>query len=225
MTPSTVPVLAVYALRKGADEARFRELLARHHLTLAQEKLTAVRAPNVMRSGNCFVEQVEWNSPESAETAHTNPKVKAIWGLMAELVDFIPLAQLPNADKPFAHFSREKPDLGGPNQFSDWMISAKDYAKQTEFYAKAFDLVETQKSDDFTMLCDTGSSNNFCITNGTSVDKPGPSFYVRDVEAETARLLGLGAKLIRSWSYSVMKGANLADPEGNEFMIFKTIKE
>jgi hypothetical protein len=66
-------VIAVYCLRNPKDEQALRGMLAQHHTCLIHEGLACVRRPQVLKTGNYFLEYVEWKSKESAASAHTNP--------------------------------------------------------------------------------------------------------------------------------------------------------
>ena len=60
----------------------------------------------IMRSndGRTFVEIFEWANAEAAHDAHTNEHVGPVWEAMAEVADFMTLADVAEATKQFPHF-------------------------------------------------------------------------------------------------------------------------
>jgi hypothetical protein len=99
-------VIAVYRAKAG-KEAELASLIERHVPVLRAEGLASEREVVVMRSpkDGTFMEVFEWSSREAAQAAHTNEQVGAHWGAMAEVADFLTLADLPEAVDRFPHFS------------------------------------------------------------------------------------------------------------------------
>ncbi len=99
-------VQAVYRAKPGkVDE--LVALIEKHEPALRASGLVTERPFTVMRSrdGSTFIEVFEWVSSEAAHDAHTNEHVGPIWGAMAEVAEFLTLADLPEATSPFPHFT------------------------------------------------------------------------------------------------------------------------
>ena len=97
-------VLALYQSHPGSEEA-LRALIRKHVPILRIEGLATNRQTLVVRSSDgTYLEVFEWISGETAEQAHRNPKVQALWGEMEKIAKFRALSQLPEAAKPFSHF-------------------------------------------------------------------------------------------------------------------------
>lgn len=97
---------AVYRAKPDKDD-ELAALIARHVPILQAEGLASDRAPIVMRSkkDGTFIEVFEWATEGAANQAHANPEVEKIWGAMAEVADFLTLADVPEATDRFAHFT------------------------------------------------------------------------------------------------------------------------
>ncbi len=99
-------VTALYKPKSGKEE-ELKALIEQHVPKLRELGLVTDRAPIVMRSyaDGTFVEVFEWVSHEAARAAHSDPEVQKIWGPMAEVCDFVPLAELQESTRPFPHFA------------------------------------------------------------------------------------------------------------------------
>jgi|SRR5271170_707273 len=100
-------ILVICSYRaKGAHGDEAQRLLAEHLPTLRKHGLVTDR-PEVHGKGvdGTFVEIFEWASEEKSRLAPTIPDVGALWKKMAEVMDFIALASLSEAQHPFAHFA------------------------------------------------------------------------------------------------------------------------
>ena len=86
------------------DEARL--LMAGHVPLLREHGLITERAvvQGVAKDGE-LVEIFEWESLEKSSGAPAIAEIGAHWKAMSEVMDFVPLAQLAEAQHPFAHFS------------------------------------------------------------------------------------------------------------------------
>ena len=90
---------------KPGGEAKLIELLKEHQPTLRAEGLITDRPATFLKSSEgALLEIFEWVSEEASRGAHSNPKVGPIWGAMAEVASFVPLASLEQTQTPFAHF-------------------------------------------------------------------------------------------------------------------------
>lgn len=74
-------------------------ILRRHDLVTGREVSHAAGPDGV------FVEIFEWASEEKSRSAPTIHEIGEHWKAMAEVMDFVPLASLPQAQHPFAHFT------------------------------------------------------------------------------------------------------------------------
>ncbi len=105
--------------------------------------------------------------------------------------------------------------------FSDTMIAAKDYEKLVSFYTGFVGLEVTESSEKFTMLVDREKKQCLCITNGESVSSTSPGILVTDLAQSLIDLKSMNGKILKTWEFASMKGANCLDPEGNELMIWQ----
>ncbi len=97
-------VIAIYRPKAG-KAAELDALIEKHLPVLRAEGLATEREAVVMRSADGTVLEVfEWADAAAAGKAHENAAVGAIWGAMAEVADFMTLADLKEATRPFPHF-------------------------------------------------------------------------------------------------------------------------
>ena len=97
--------IAIYRAKPGKEEDLIG--LIRGHVPLLQgEGLATDRDAVVLRSQGrgMFLEVFEWAAEDAAHKAHTHPKVGPYWGRMAEVADFLTLADAPEATSMFPHF-------------------------------------------------------------------------------------------------------------------------
>lgn len=96
-------VIVAYRPRPGCED----ELLAltRSHVPKLRELgLATDRQPVAMRSKEgVIVEVFEW-APGAIETAHSHPDVLAMWEQYAQVCEYVPLKELPEAAEMFAGF-------------------------------------------------------------------------------------------------------------------------
>jgi hypothetical protein len=98
-------VICSYKAKPGQEE-KARQLVAAHVPTLRRHGLITDReAAKGEGAGGNFVEIFEWASEEKSRLAPTIPEVGNAWKAMSEVMDFVPLASLAEAQKPFAHFT------------------------------------------------------------------------------------------------------------------------
>jgi len=99
-----IVVICSYMPKPGG-EAKLIELLKKHGPTLRAEGLITDRPSTFLKSAEgAYLEVFEWESEEASRGAHANPRVGPIWGAMAEVASFVPLASLEQTQTPFAHF-------------------------------------------------------------------------------------------------------------------------
>ena len=98
-------VICSYRPRAGhEDEARM--LMQAHVPLLREHGLITDRAvvQGVAKDGE-LVEIFEWESVETSRGAPAIAEIGAHWKAMSAVMDFVPLAQLPEAQHAFAHFT------------------------------------------------------------------------------------------------------------------------
>lgn len=102
----TSPILVICSYKaKPGQEPGLREIIREHVPALQKLGLATARAPMAMRGADgVYVEVFEWASEAASRSAHDHPEVKRIWGRFAEVCEFIPLASVSEAGRPFAHF-------------------------------------------------------------------------------------------------------------------------
>jgi hypothetical protein len=98
-------VICSYRPKTGHEE-KARALMEAHVPLLQAQGLVTDRAVScgVGKDGE-LVEIFEWASEEKSRAAPTIPQIGAHWKAMSEAMDFVPLASLPETQRPFAHFT------------------------------------------------------------------------------------------------------------------------
>ena len=98
-------VIACYKPRAGKNEA-LRELIRDHVAILRAEGLVTDRAPITMEARDgTVVEVFEWVSAAAIKSAHDNPAVQAMWQDYAEVCDYVPIGEVPEAAELFSEFA------------------------------------------------------------------------------------------------------------------------
>jgi hypothetical protein len=98
-------VICSYRPKPGHEEEA-RRLMQSHVPLLRIHRLITERAvvQGVGKEGD-LVEIFEWESLEKSRGAPALPEIGAHWKAMSAVMDFVPLAQLPEAQQAFAHFN------------------------------------------------------------------------------------------------------------------------
>mgnify|MGYP000984773350 CR=1 FL=1 len=111
-------VIAAYRPKPGREKA-LENLAREHHARLHAEGLVTDRAPVLMRAGDGTVLEVfEWVSAAAIASAHDNLAVRRMWDEYAEVCDYVPLAQVPEAIELFAEFEPLSPGEALHPEFS-----------------------------------------------------------------------------------------------------------
>lgn len=99
-------VQAVYRAKPGKID-ELKALIDKHEPALRASGLVTERPFTIMVSsdGATFIEVFEWTSMQAANDAHDDERVGPIWGAMAEVADFLTLADLEEATRRFPHFA------------------------------------------------------------------------------------------------------------------------
>jgi hypothetical protein len=101
----TLLVICSYKPKPGQSQG-LKDIMAEHVPALQKLGLATARAPfHGQGQDGVMVEIFEWASEQASRSAHDHPEVKRIWGRFAEVCDFVSLASIPEAQRPFAHFS------------------------------------------------------------------------------------------------------------------------
>ncbi|MEE8294384.1 MAG: hypothetical protein V3R64_01595 [Sphingomonadales bacterium] len=96
--------IAVYRPHTGKDAA-FRALLKDHGPLLRRLGLITERRAVIMQAKDgSYIEIKEWAAGASAQAAHENAEVAALWDAMGKIADFPGLIGLEEAKEMFAHF-------------------------------------------------------------------------------------------------------------------------
>ena len=106
-------------------------------------------------------------------------------------------------------------------KLKDTMIMAMDYPKMIKFYNEFLGLEIIEKTEQWTTLKDTETSQTLCITNGSSVRATAPGIEVPNLDKALKDLETLGGSVHKYWEFDTLKGANCYDPENNEMMIWE----
>lgn len=98
-------VFAVYRPHPG-KEKDLEKLIAAHVPTLRGLELITERPAILVKSKNgAYVEIFEWRNEAAIDKAHEHPAVAKTWEAMGKICDFGNLKDLPESEKPFAHFA------------------------------------------------------------------------------------------------------------------------
>lgn len=98
-------VIACYRPKPGKLE-ELRALMATHLPTLREQGLVTDRESIVMEAADgTIVEVFGWKSRAAIESAHTNPAVLAMWARYAEVCEYVPVGQVPEAASLFSEFT------------------------------------------------------------------------------------------------------------------------
>jgi hypothetical protein len=106
-------VVAIYRFRPDVTDETVADLMRRHRGALERASLVTERLPTILRSRNGqgshrdFIEIFEWRSDASVSAAHEDPAIQEIWIELESLTTqpAVPLKDLAEADRPFAHFA------------------------------------------------------------------------------------------------------------------------
>jgi len=97
-------VIACYKPKPGKAQD-LKELMREHLPILKTQGLVTDRASIMMEAKDgTIIEVFEWKSQAAIDQAHTNPAVLEMWGKYAEVCDYIPAGQVPEAAQLFSGF-------------------------------------------------------------------------------------------------------------------------
>ena len=107
-------VIACYRPKPGKEEA-LAALILDHVATLRGQGLVTDRVPITAVAGDgTIVEVFEWASSAAIESAHANPAILKMWDQYAEVCDYVPVAEVPEA----ANVLGVDPDRRRPPHFA-----------------------------------------------------------------------------------------------------------
>ena len=90
---------------KAGREASLLAAVGKHQAVLRRQRLVTDRPAHLMRAADgTIIEVFEWRSTEAIEQAHAEPSVQALWEEFNAACDYVPLAQLAEAQQMFAEF-------------------------------------------------------------------------------------------------------------------------
>ena len=97
-------VIACYKPKTDKRTA-LKKLMKTHLSRLKQEGLVTNRESIMMEAADgTIIEVFEWVSDEAIQNAHTNPEVLKMWAEYAEVCDYIPVGNVPEAASLFSGF-------------------------------------------------------------------------------------------------------------------------
>jgi len=98
-------VIVGYRPKPGCDD-KLGALMKTHVPRLRAEGLATERQTIVMRAADgTFVEVFEWVSEEAMQSAHSNPNVQQMWAEYAQVCEYVPVGELPEAADLFSSFT------------------------------------------------------------------------------------------------------------------------
>jgi hypothetical protein len=98
-------VIVAYKPKPGKATA-LKKLTETHVPRLREQGLVTDREPIILEAADgTLLEMFEWLSPEAIQQAHRNEEVHKMWAEYAEVCDYVPLSQVPEANSLFAEFT------------------------------------------------------------------------------------------------------------------------
>jgi quinol monooxygenase YgiN len=98
-------VIACYRPKAG-KAAALQDLMKTHVSTLRAEGLVTEREPMTMYAADgTVVEVFEWKSRDAIEKAHSNAVVQAMWAKYQKVADYVPIAEVAEAEALFSEFT------------------------------------------------------------------------------------------------------------------------
>ena len=86
-------------------QSALEALMYQHHRRLLAQGLVTERTPVLARAADgTIIEVFEWVSAAAIASAHNNPAVRQMWAEYDGVCDYVPLAQLTEAQALFAEF-------------------------------------------------------------------------------------------------------------------------
>jgi len=97
-------VICSYKPKPGREIEALR--LMSEHVPLLRSYRLVTERPLVqgLTKDGAMMEIFEWADEEKSRSAPTIAEIGAHWKAMSEVMDFVPLASLPEAQRSFAHF-------------------------------------------------------------------------------------------------------------------------
>lgn len=98
--------IVIVAYKPKPDKADALKLLMKTHLPILQQLGLATKRDSILMEAadGTIVEVFEWVSGEAIQNAHTNPEVLKMWALYAEVCDYVPIGEVPEAVSLFSSF-------------------------------------------------------------------------------------------------------------------------
>lgn len=98
-------VIVGYRPKPGCGD-ELGALMKTHVPRLRAEGLATERQSIVARAADgTFVEVFEWVSEEAMQSAHSNPNVQQMWAEYAQVCEYVPVGELPEAADLFSSFT------------------------------------------------------------------------------------------------------------------------
>lgn len=102
-----------------------------------------------------ILEIFEWESEAASRSAHDHPEVRRIWEAIGEMAEMVPLSDLAESSRPFAHFEQVPNDR--THRVVHFEIHADDPERCGRFYESVFGWTVRPWSGGEYWLVDTGS--------------------------------------------------------------------
>lgn len=100
------PIVIVAYRPKPGKAADLLALSRTHVPVLRQQGLVTDRPATLMTAEDgTVIEIFEWKDAAAIEAAHHDAMVQELWNRYAELCDFVPVAQVPEAAQVFSEFT------------------------------------------------------------------------------------------------------------------------
>lgn len=98
--------IVIVAYKPKPDQGDALKLLMKTHLTILQQLGLATDRESILMEATdgTIIECFEWVSDEAIQNAHSHPEVLKMWALYAEVCDYVPIAEVPEASSLFSSF-------------------------------------------------------------------------------------------------------------------------
>jgi predicted enzyme related to lactoylglutathione lyase len=170
-------VICSYKPRPGKTK-ELLEVLQDHVPTLRGLGLASGHPRSLMTSENgTVIEIFGWRSEAAARAAHDSREVKEIWDRIGALAEIVPLSDIVETRKPFAHFT---PAPSSRRLRPMWFeLPAEDMGRCAKFYEKVFGWTSQVFDENHYWMLDTGGEPAPGIDGGI-VKRENPRETVRN---------------------------------------------
>jgi predicted enzyme related to lactoylglutathione lyase len=222
-------VICSYKPKPGKTK-ELLELLQDHVPTLRWLGFACGHPRTLMTSENgTVIEIFAWRSEAAARAAHDHPEVQELWGKIGALAEIVPLSDVAETRKPFAHF---KPAPNSRQLRPMWFeLPADDLGRCAKFYEKVFGWTSNVFDETHYWVLDTGREPAPGIDGGI-VKRESPretvrnTVFVDSVDEFVRKIESAGGSVVvpKTKIDKVGSVAYCKDTEGNVFGLLQPLE-